>query len=175
MLCRCYSVKHTTRSPTYQDCYVCEEWLIFSNFRSWMEQQDWEGKALDKDLLVYQNKIYSPETCVFLPPKLNSFLVRADASRGLYPVGVSHRSLEKGRITLRKKPYECHIRDGLRRIFIGYFDNKENAHKAWQKAKASLSFDIAISQTDPKITKGFLRVFDKILSDYEQRLETIDF
>ena len=75
MLQRCYSESHLVRQPTYKGCSVCEEWLTFSNFKSWMEQQDWEGKQLDKDLLVYKNKIYSPETCVFVSSVINSFFV----------------------------------------------------------------------------------------------------
>lgn len=175
MLCRCYASKHKKKNPTYQGCSVCDKWLLFSNFKSWMEQQDWEGKQLDKDLLVYKNKVYSPETCVFLYPRLNGFLVKVDARRGLLPIGVSYRKLENGRITTRKKPYECHISDGSKRLFIGYFKTPEEAHRAWQKAKASLSFDIAVNQADLKVTEGFLRVFEKILNDYEQRLETIDY
>lgn len=38
-----------------------EEWLLFSNFKSWMEQQ--EEKVLDKDLLHTHNKIYT--NCLF--------------------------------------------------------------------------------------------------------------
>lgn len=74
MLMRCYSEKYQRKSPTYVGCTVCEEWLIFSNFKAWMEKQDWEGKVLDKDLLVEGNKIYSPSTCKFLPNEINQFL-----------------------------------------------------------------------------------------------------
>ena len=64
MLERCYDVKRQERQPTYKDCSVSTEWLTFSVFKSWMEKQDFEGKQLDKDLLIEGNKIYSAETCV---------------------------------------------------------------------------------------------------------------
>lgn len=39
MLTRCYSSKCHEKQPTYKGCSVCDEWLTFSNFRKWMEQQ----------------------------------------------------------------------------------------------------------------------------------------
>lgn len=64
MLVRAYSKSYHKRRPTYIGCSVSEEWKTFSNFKSWMEGQVWEGKQLDKDLLVEGNKVYSEETCV---------------------------------------------------------------------------------------------------------------
>ena len=66
MLERCYSSKYQAKHPTYKSCTVCEEWLHFSNFRSWMVGQNHKGKFLDKDILELGNKIYSPETCIFV-------------------------------------------------------------------------------------------------------------
>ena len=57
MLERCYSKKYQVLSKTYSECTVCEEWLTFSNFKTWMEQQDWKGKQLDKDIIKKGNKI----------------------------------------------------------------------------------------------------------------------
>ena len=44
MLKRCYSEKHLLITPCYRDRSVNKEWFIFSIFKAWMEQQDWEGK-----------------------------------------------------------------------------------------------------------------------------------
>lgn len=89
MLRRCYDTKYQDNQPTYVDCTVCEEWLTFSNFRKWMEQQDWQGKYLDKDLLVRSNKIYSPTTCVFVDRMTNNFIIDGGAARGEWPIGVT--------------------------------------------------------------------------------------
>ena len=48
MLQRCYSKSYQEKHPSYKGCSVCEEWLTFSNFKAWMETQDWKGKSLDK-------------------------------------------------------------------------------------------------------------------------------
>lgn len=74
MLQRGYCPKFKAKMPTYQDCYVDNSWLLFSNFKKWMQSQDWEGKDLDKDLLMPGNKAYGPETCVFLDRGINNLL-----------------------------------------------------------------------------------------------------
>jgi len=74
MLKRCYSEKYLKKNPSYTGCSVCEEWKYLSNFKEWMQTQDWENKHLDKDLLYPGNKIYSSDTCVFIPSSLNSFM-----------------------------------------------------------------------------------------------------
>lgn len=85
MLNRIYTPKKGDLS--YNGCSVCDEWLRFSNFRNWMISQDHTGKALDKDLRVKGNKIYSPDTCCFISPRLNSAISRKSKTRDL-PVGV---------------------------------------------------------------------------------------
>lgn len=127
MLQRCYSTKHKERWPTYQNCTVCDEWLTFSNFKSWVQTQEWEGKHLDKDILVEGNKMYSPETCVFVDHRINSFILDSCASRGEFPIGVY---LEKKRNKYRAQAWI----DGKQKT-LGRFDTPEEAHQAWLKAK----------------------------------------
>lgn len=85
MIKRCYSEKYQEKNPTYKGCAVCEEWLYFSNFKRWVEEQDWKGKHLDKDFLVEGNKVYGPDTCVFMDGSLNTFTTLRAALRGDYP------------------------------------------------------------------------------------------
>jgi len=88
MFQRCYSDKYQERFPWYKGCSVAKEWHLFSNFKKWMESQDWEGKALDKDLIKYGNKIYSPETCLLVTRDVNNFFNSRGAVKGKYPIGV---------------------------------------------------------------------------------------
>ncbi len=180
MLERCFCNNHKAKYPTYKDVTCCEEWLTFSNFKSWMETQDWEGKQLDKDLLVYKNKIYSPETCVFVTSKVNNFLLRNTASRGLYPLGVTKASLIRGKYEPTNKyvAYCGHryTKSGSRTsIYLGAFVTVEEAHKAWQKAKIKLANELLLSVDNPKIIVGLRRVIDKIQHDYDNNLITEDF
>lgn len=81
MLKRCYSAKYQESRPTYTGCTVATEWLTFSNFKSWMEKQDWQNKHLDKDLLFEGNKVYNSDTCMFVTQLVNSFINNGGAIR----------------------------------------------------------------------------------------------
>ena len=171
MLQRCYSEVYKKRQPTYKDCYVCDEWLTFSNFKSWMESQDWEGKHLDKDLLVCNNKVYSPETCVFVPRCINNFMLQSKARRGDYPLGVSYH--------IHHCKYQARICSGVAGgkkstlEFLGYFETQEEAHRAWQKAKL-LKTEKLICEFfgDIRIKTGLQRVRDKLKNDLDNKLIT---
>jgi hypothetical protein len=76
MLTRCYDPNYVTKFPTYKGCSVCFEWLNFSTFNSWHNENYIEGFHLDKDLLVKGNKVYSPNTCKFISAKDNYLLAQ---------------------------------------------------------------------------------------------------
>lgn len=79
MLTRCYDEAWKAKNPTYSHCEACEEWNNFENFRRWalqFSEQIELGWDLDKDLISGERLIYSPETCVFLPPEINTALPR---------------------------------------------------------------------------------------------------
>ena len=75
MLRRCYDPKFHKREPSYADCMVCDEWHNYQNFAKWFEENyyeiDSDSLDLDKDLLVANNKLYSPKTCWFIPTGIN--------------------------------------------------------------------------------------------------------
>jgi hypothetical protein len=93
MLKRCYDEKLHEKEPTYINCEVCEEWHNFQNFAKWYYENYYEVESermhLDKDILVKHNKIYSSETCVFVPQTINSLFLKCDRSRGESVIGTS--------------------------------------------------------------------------------------
>ena len=40
MLKRCYDKRYMSKHPTYKDCSVCDDWLIYSNFKAWLISQE---------------------------------------------------------------------------------------------------------------------------------------
>lgn len=67
---RCYGELKHKDAPTYKDCQMCDEWRYFSKFLEWAESDESgykEGYALDKDILYSNNRVYSPQSCVFVP------------------------------------------------------------------------------------------------------------
>lgn len=167
MITRCYHPKAIT--TTYNGCSVCEEWLTFSNFKSWMETQDWKGKALDKDLLVLGNTIYSPETCCFVSQHVNSFLTKSNSTRGEFPLGVYFK------FKIKRYIGQIHVRGQEKQQHLGCFLTPMSAHRAWQKEKINQAKILQSEQTDAKVIKGLQRVIDKIQNDYDNNLETKDF
>ena len=148
MLERCYSKKFLESRPSYIGTSVCSEWLYATAFKKWMEQQDWHGKCLDKDIIAPKSKLYSPETCAFVLKATNSFVTASDAIRGECPIGVS----------LYKRTGKYHAL--CENIFtgegehLGYFSTPEDAHEAWRKRKHDLAQLVAAKESDPRIVEA---------------------
>lgn len=124
ILQRCYTEYGLSKNPTYSGVTICDEWRYFTKFKSWVQSQAWEDLDLDKDILKEGNKIYSPETCCFVPKFLNIFL--KDNKRGEFPLGV--HMVYNGKFKA-----QCRV-DGKVKC-LGTFKTPEQAHKAWQRAK----------------------------------------
>lgn len=141
MICRCTD-GHSSRikEPTYESCTICDEWLIFSRFKEWFDQNSlWCAKEpridLDKDILYKANKLYSPQTCVVVPHSINMLFVKNNKSRGELPVGVSYdRTRKKYKATIGK--YDRHV-------YLGRYDTPEEAFQAYKKAKEQHIKDVA--------------------------------
>ena len=141
MLTRCYSKTSAKRRPKYVEPYVCDEWLLFSNFKAWMQTQDWEGKQLDKDLLVENNKVYSPEMCLFVTPDVNVFMTEHKVTKGALPVGVHLHTINLNFI--------ASISINGKRKHLGSYDTPEEAHLVWKAAKKEQALYLASIQDCP--------------------------
>lgn len=141
MLKRCYSTSSKKDIRAYDGCTVCDEWLTFSNFKDWMAKHDWDGKELDKDIARYGNKVYSPETCIFVSADINRLLTDRRSRRGIYPQGVSRYRNGKSFFA------GCSI-DG-KRVHIGTFDTEKEASDAYLTFKANHIYNVALKESEP--------------------------
>ena len=113
-----------------------------------MEQQDWNGKCLDKDIIAPGSKLYSPNTCAFVLPATNSFVIARDACRGDYPIGVN----------LFKRTGKYHA--SCKNLFtgknehLGYYSTPEEAHESWRKRKHELAQLVAATESDPRVVEA---------------------
>ena len=148
MIVRCYSKKFLESCPTYIGTSVCSEWLSATAFKKWMEQQDWHGKCLDKDIIVPRSKLYSPDTCAFVLTATNKFVTASDASRGDYPVGVN---LFK---PTGKYRANCGNPFTGKQEHLGYFSTTEEAHEAWRKRKHELAQLVAATESDLRVVEA---------------------
>ena len=136
LLDRCYGRKE--RYPAYKYVTVCKDWFCFQNFAKWFygqkhsESLDHNGRLynLDKDILVRGNKIYSPDTCCFVPNEVNTCINRK--SGGLTNVRKNSKNKWSARINRFGK--ENHL---------GCFSTPEEAFLAYKKAKEAYIKDMA--------------------------------
>lgn len=145
MIERCYSNEFQKRRKSYKGCTVCEEWHKYSNFKKWYDENVPDGYDIDKDLSQCGKRgtLYSPETCVALPPELNSMIVKRRTVRGKYPIGVSIRN---------KKYYTAFFGDGKKQIYIGCFPDQHTAFLAYKQAKENHVKKVA----DEYFSKGLI-------------------
>ncbi|QZI90486.1 putative AP2 domain-containing protein [Vibrio phage 207E48.1] len=127
MLRRCYDPKFHVDYPTYLDCAVCEEWQIFSNFKLWFDSNYIDGYQLDKDLFNPESKIYSPDTCFFVPSALNNLFVNC-AKSGEYPKGVSPSPSKRGR-------FRAQLSVNGKTVTVGTYDTVLEASANYKQAK----------------------------------------
>lgn len=156
ILTRCYGKTHP-KQATYKNCSVCNEWLFYSNFKKWFDDPTSgykKGYHVDKDILVRGNKIYSPDTCCFVPPEINTLIVKHDATRGDLPIGVTkNNSVSRG--------FRAIIRIYGKYHTIGYFDTIEEAFNAYKLTKETHIQEMATQYyKDGKITE---KVYDALM------------
>lgn len=134
MLERCYSEKFHHRNPTYAEVRVCDEWLSFMAFRKWWVENHVDGWQLDKDLLS-DNRIYSPEACIFVPAWLNNFTIDSGTARGEWPIGVCFDS--------RRRKFESRCRHPFgKREYLGHFSTPDEANAAWLTRKLEIANEL---------------------------------
>lgn len=154
MLQRCYDAKYQERHPTYIGCSVCNEWLSFQSFAEWYElnhPKDGGSYHLDKDLKILGNKVYSPDTCLFVSQQVNKFTIDHGAKRGQYMIGVSwHKQHEKFLARC------CNPLTGNGE-HLGLFTNELQAHKAWRARKSELAYQLAMVQDNQEVADALLQ------------------
>lgn len=143
MLQRCYSEALQEKYPSYKECTVCDDWLCYQVFAKWYEENYIEygcicnkGMALDKDILNKGNKIYSPDSCIFVDTRINSLFTTNKSNRGNCHIGVSKYKKVKDTYV------SCLSSEG-KRITLGYSKTIEDAFVIYKNAKEKYIKQIA--------------------------------
>jgi len=135
MIWRCYDTEFHKKEPSYSGCTVCNKWILFSNFKIWYDKNYISGYQLDKDVLIKGNKVYSPETCCFIPLEINYLCAKSKAIRGKYPIGVS--------FSKQKRKFISCISVKNKYKHIGLFDNAIDAFISYKNAKEAYIKEVA--------------------------------
>lgn len=169
MLRRCYEKQIEYKRPTYKDVICCEEWFLYENFYEWLHSQknfdQWinlNHSALDKDILIKGNKIYSPDTCSLVPDSINALFTKRQNNRGNEPIGV-HFDKNKGKYST-----QCNNHNGKIQ-YLGYYETSQEAFQIYKDYKENLIKQVAKEEyKNGNITK---RCYDAMMN---YKVETTD-
>ena len=141
---RCYDEKIKNKHPTYKECVVCGEWLLYDNFKKWCDENyyqiDNERMQVDKDILFKRNKLYSPDTCCFVPDRINSLIIKSDSIRGKYPIGVSYKK--------NTGLYCASMKKNNRNVWLGEYTTPEKAFSVYKIEKEKYIKEVADEYRD---------------------------
>ncbi len=132
MLKRCFSEEYKQKYPTYEGVTCSKEWLSMTTFIedvSQMKGFGFDERSLDKDILQKGNKLYSKNTCCFVPQEINKLLTKSDKTRGEWPIGV-HFNKERGK-------FMTQLNVNGKAGYLGLFTTPEEAFQAYKTAKES--------------------------------------
>ena len=166
MLKRCYDPKYQEEHSTYKGCKVEEYLLNFQNAAKWIEDNYYEVPSekmcLDKDILNKRNKIYSRETCIFAPERINTLFTKCDKSRGKDPIGVSPNSSGN---------YQTYCNDACgKRIHLGTYTNKEEGFRVYKQYKEKVIKEV-IDSYEGIIPEPFYSRLKVAMYNYEVEID----
>lgn len=128
MLTRCYSDKYI-KAEAYDNCFVDPDWHNFQNFAKWyyenIYQLENERIELDKEIKYKGCKVYSADTCLLVPHKINTIICNRARDRGKYAIGVTYNG--------NRYCAACNIYG--ERYCIGYYDTEYEAFLAYKTYK----------------------------------------
>ena len=154
ILTRCYDKNALERHPTYKGCELCDDWKYFSNFKKWAEENYKDGYEIEKDIIKKNNKIYGPDTCCFVPRRINILLTRRQRFRGVLPIGVT--------LSDSGRRYKASLDVDGKTTLVGYYGTAEEAFAAYKAAKESYIRKVA--EDYYKAGRIDERVYDALIS-----------
>jgi hypothetical protein len=161
MLERCYDIDFKLKSPHYSKCTSSTDWLNFQNFADWASKQDGYMMArwqLDKDIISKGNKLYSAETCCFVPQEINTLLIKAEKARGDCPIGLSWHTNNK---------YCVHVGGVGKSGYVGIYDDLAFAFDRYKTVKEAFIKKQAAkwqSQIDPRAYEALMS-YEVLITD----------
>lgn len=128
ILGRCYAPSTQRARSAYAGCTVHDDWHCYQDFAEWMSAHPFSlpGYDIDKDILIPGNKMYSKETCLFVPQEINNLFINSGPSASGLPRGVVRHS--GGR-------FRAQISESRKKVHIGIFSTPEESFLAYKKAK----------------------------------------
>ena len=166
MLTRCYDPKYQEKYTTYKGCRVEEYLLNFQHMGEWIKDNYYEvpgeRMCLDKDILCKGNKIYSKDTCIFVPERINLLFIKSNKRRGSNPIGV---------IELPSGNYRVFCSNGYgKQIGLGTYKTKEEAFSVYKQYKEKVIKEV-IDSYEGKIPEPYYSRLKTAMYNYEVEID----
>lgn len=169
ILTRANDPKYHEKKPSYIGTTISDRWLDFQTFASdinnmiGFNEVDENGRvfSIDKDLLSKGGKVYSKETCCFVPYKINSFLANVQTKKNGLPPGVSYIK--------RDNIYRASIHIDGKSQNLGQSKETQKAYEIYCQARNERARELAEiykNQIDPKayrVLKEYSEVWFDVL------------
>ena len=162
MLKRCDDPKFQEKEPSYKGCTVEDYLLNFQNAAEWIKENYYEVPGermhLDKDILCKGNKIYSRETCIFVPHRINALFTKSNNARGNCPIGVTPR---------KSGNYQVYCKNAYdKNICLGTYSTKEQAFQAYKEYKEKVIKEV-IDSYEGRIPEPFYSKLKVAMYNYK--------
>lgn len=153
----------------YEDATFDKSWYNLQNFLEWAVKQIGNSNresggrywCIDKDILVDGNKLYSKETCIFVPNEVNVFFSKKEIGNTGY-LGVNYiKPATKG----AKKGYIARCHFSGERKYLGYYDTPKLAYQSYREAKMEAAKELA-DKLEGKVDDRVITA----LRNFEERL-----
>ena len=157
MISRCYDKKYLEKYPSYKECSVASEWAHYRAFKrdlpnicNYQQSQIYSNGdrlVVDKDILIYSNKIYSPSTCCIVPEPVNIFITNNKSDNTSGYIGVHKRKNGK---------YSVNFSYNNKTVYGGTYDTARQAVQAYyfEKSKCLDSLIARYPWIDDKVKVG---------------------
>ena len=166
MLKRCYDPKCHKEYPTYKGCRVEDYLLNFQNMGEWIKENYYEipgeKMCLDKDILCKGNKVYSRETCIFVPERINTLFVKRDNNRGKDPIGMYQLSSGNYQV-------QCNNEYG-KYVYLGTYSTKEEAFQVYKEYKEKVIKKV-IDSYEGKIPEPHYTRLKEVMYNYKVEID----
>lgn len=170
MLDRCYNERSTRSRATYTDCAVATCWHRYSDFKVWFDKNCIAGYQLDKDILIPGNRVYSPDTCCFVPSYINNAVSwRRKRPKAGYPGVVIFAGEFQVQIMHKSSTQLGELRmDAL------------EAHCDWQRLKADAIDDhlrdyLREAAPDLRVVRALIKYVDRLRSNADAMIPTFQY
>lgn len=155
VLRRCHSKTFLSKNKNYLGCTVSADWYLFSNFKVWLLNNNYDPKMYEIDKDILHGRHYSATTCVLIPSIVNTFILDSKKIRGKYLLGVSYDTPRSKYRACCRNPFDDRKRSNSTK-YIGLFETERSAHEAWRQRKHQYACELAASEyvTDERVAKA---------------------